>query len=190
MIKREKIYKIFSNIPRLETERLILRKMCIEDAEDMYSYARLAEVTKYLTWNPHPNVYYTRNYLEYVATRYAAGEFFDWAVIEKKTGRMIGTCGFTRFNYSSNSAEVGYVINPDFRGNGYAVEALRAVVDFGFKILGVRRIEANYMEGNTSSRRVMDKIGMCYEGMHRSSMLVKQEYKNICVCSILSNEYF
>lgn len=188
-MKREKIYRTFSNMPRLETERLVLRKMCVEDAEDMYSYARLADVTKYLTWSPHPNVNYTKNYLQYVETKYAAGEFFDWAVTEKSSGKMIGTCGFTRFDYNSDGAEVGYVINPVFRGRGFAAEALGAVVRFGFRELNLVRIEARYMEGNAASRRVMDKTGMHYEGMYRASMLVKNEYKNICVCSVLANEY-
>ena len=94
-MKREFIYRIFSKIPQLETDRLILRKMLVSDASDMYEYARRPDVTKYLTWNPHPSQTYTRNYLEYVATKYATGSFYDWAVIEKKSGRMIGTCGFT-----------------------------------------------------------------------------------------------
>lgn len=188
-MRKATIYKIFSNIPKIETDRLILRKMCIDDADDMYSYARLPAVTKYLTWNPHPSVSYTRNYLEYVATRYAVGEFYDWAVIEKKSQRMIGTCGFTRFNLNSDGAEVGYVIHPDYRGQGYATEALRAVISFGFDTLNLVRIEAKYMEGNVASRRVMDKVGMRYEGTNRASMLVREEYKNICVCAVLNNEH-
>ena len=188
-MKREFIYRIFSKIPQLETDRLILRKMLVSDASDMYEYARRPDVTKYLTWNPHPSQTYTRNYLEYVATKYATGGFYDWAVIEKKSGRMIGTCGFTRFDFQSNGAEIGYVINPDYRGNGYAPEAARAVMSFAFNVLKVVRLEANYMEGNLASRRVMDKIGMSYEGMRRSSMLVRNQYKNICICSILADEY-
>lgn len=188
-MKRETIYRTFANIPELETERLILRKMLVRDYEDMFEYAHRADVTKYLTWNPHPNKIYTREYLEYVATRYAAGEFYDWAVIERESGKMIGTCGFTRFDYQSNSAEAGYVLNPLYWGRGYAPEALRAVLEFGFTKLGLHRVESRYMEGNNSSRRVMEKVGMTYEGMNRQAMLVRGEYKNICVCSILYDEF-
>ena len=188
-MKREFIYRIFSKIPQLETDRLILRKMLVSDAADMYEYARRPDVTKFLTWNPHPNQTYTRNYLEYVATKYATGNFYDWAVIEKVSGHMIGTCGFTRFDFQSNGAELGYVINPDYRGQGYAPEAAEAVMKFAFDELGVVRLEANYMEGNLASRRVMEKLGMTYEGMRRRSMLVRNQYKNICVCSILIDEY-
>ncbi len=188
-MKRELIYKIFSKIPQLETDRLLLRKMMVSDAHDMYEYARRSDVTTFLTWNPHPSRSYTRNYLEYVATKYSTGSFYDWAVIEKKSGRMIGTCGFTKFDFPSNGAEIGYVINPDYRGNGYAVEAAGAVMNFAFNVLKVMRLEANYMEGNQASRRVMDKLGMSYEGMRRSAMLVKNQYKNICTCSIIYDEF-
>ena len=187
-MRREFVYRTFSNIPQLETPRLLLRKMLVRDADDMFDYAQRADVTKYLTWNPHPNVDYTREYLEYVATRYSAGEFFDWAIEEKSTGHMVGTCGFTRFDYHSDCGEVGYVLNPSVWGHGYATEALRRVIAFGFSRLHLERIEARYIEGNTASRHVMERVGMTYEGMLRSSMLVKHEHKNICICSILRDE--
>ena len=188
-MKRSAIYKIFSNIPSLETDRLILRKLMVNDYEDMYLYACRSDVTQYLTWKPHPDPFYTREYLEYIATKYSMGEFYDWAVIDKSNQKMIGTCGFTKFDFHSNSAEIGYVLNPEYWGEGYATEAVNSVIEFGFERLGLVRIEARYMEGNTASRRVMEKAGMTYEGMMRSAMLVENEYKNIGICSILLTEY-
>lgn len=188
-MKREAVYKLFSNIPELRTERLTLRKLLVRDADDMFEYAKRADVTKYLTWSPHPNRGYTKEYLEYVATRYAAGEFYDWAVVEGKSGRMIGTCGFTRFDFPSNCAEVGYVLNPECWGNEYAPEALGAVIGFGFDNLQLNRVEARHIEGNVSSRRVMEKVGMLYEGTLRRALCIRGEYRNVCVCSILRSEY-
>lgn len=188
-MKRETVYKLFSNIPELRCERLLLRRMLVRDADDMFEYAKRADVTRYLTWSPHPSRNYTREYLEYIATRYAAGEFYDWAVIEIASGRMIGTCGFTRFDYNSNSAEVGYVLNPSYWGHGYAPEALIKVIGFGFENLQLNRIEARHMEGNVASRRVMEKVGMIYEGTLRRSLYIRGEYRNICVCSLLRGEY-
>ncbi len=188
-MKRETIHRIFSNIPELRTERLVLRKMLARDTDDMHEYAKRADVTRYLTWNPHPDRLYTRDYLEYVSTRYAAGEFFDWAVTDAVTGKMIGTCGFTRFDYVSNIGEVGYVLNPRFWGREYALEALLAVLKFGFEHLKLNRIEARHMEGNEPSRRVMEKAGMTYEGTLRSALYVRDEYKNVCIYSILRSEF-
>ena len=188
-MKKEHICRIFSNMPELQTERLTLRRMRVGDAEDMYEYARRSEVSRYLLWSPHPNVYYTRDYLRYIATRYAAGSFYDWALVHKETGRMIGTCGFTTFDCPNDAAEIGYVLNPDYRGQGLAPEAVRAILDYGFEKLQLHRVEARFIEGNTASLRVMEKVGMRFEGYRREAMLVKGLYRTIGYCSMLQSEF-
>lgn len=188
-MKRKEISKIFRSQPTIETERLILRRLTVMDAGDMYAYSSDEVVPQYLTWEVHPSEEYTRRYLAYLEGRYAIGEFFDWAVVEKASGRMVGTCGFTRFHYEHDVAEVGYVLSRDVWGRGYAPEALRAVITFGFERLSLRRIEARYMDGNFRSRRVAEKCGMTHEGYLRDAMLVKGEYRTIGVASILRREY-
>ena len=189
-MKKEHICRIFSRIPELETERLILRKMRVGDCDDMFEYAQRSDVTEFLTWKPHPDVFYTKEYLAFIGEHYAAGDFFDWAIVLREENKMIGTCGFTRFNYAANSAEVGYVINPKYRGVGIAPEAVGKVIEFGFEKLGLNRIEAKFMEDNAPSRRVMEKLGMTFEGIRREEMLIKGIYRNIGTCSILRSEYF
>ncbi len=191
MITRKYVSRLFSHIPTLSTERLTLRRMLPSDAYDMYEYASLPEVTRYLTWRPHESRDFTRKYLEFIQEKYRSGEFSDWAVVVRDgwRERMIGTCGFTRFDFDNNSAEVGYVLNPAFHGQGIATEALSRVLSFGFHEMELNRIEARYMLGNKASRRVMDKVGMHFEGVRRSSMLVFGEYRDIGVCSIIREEY-
>ena len=188
-MKKETVYRIFGRIPTLETERLILRKMKTSDAQDMFDYSRRQEVTKYLLWEPHKNISQTIEYLDYLQTRYRVGDFYDWGVVQKKTNRLIGTCGFTVLDFTNNSAEVGYVLNSDFWGLGYAPEALMRVLRFGFMDLNVHRIEARYMVGNEKSRRVMEKCGMTFEGVKRSSLYVKGQYHDIGSCAILAEDY-
>ena len=187
-MKCETVYKVFSAIPELHTERLLLRKMAVGDCYDMYEYASSAAVTRYLTWSPHPDLDYTKEYLQYIGNHYKLGDFYDWAVILKEENKMIGTCGFTRFHMHHNAAEIGYVINPAYRGRGIADEAVLAVMKFGFERLGLNRIEAKYIMGNEASRRVMEKVGMTFEGVRRGEMLIKGEYRDIGVCSILRSE--
>ena len=188
-MKKELICRIFSNIPSLETERLFLRRMRVGDAQDMYDYAHRTDVTKYLRWSPHPDIYHTQDYLRYLATRYAAGSFYDWALIHKESGRMIGTCGFTSFNCPDDSAEIGYVLHPDYWGQGLAAEAVQTVLTLGFDNLLLHRIEARFIEGNAASLRVMQKVGMTFEGYLRESMLIKGSYRTIGYCSILCSEF-
>ena len=176
-------------MPTLETERLILRPMLVSDADDMYDYARREEVTRYLLWSPHASKKNTVDFLRYIRTRSGLGDFYDWAVVERESGRMIGTCGFTRFDFPHDSCEIGYVLNPDFHGRGYATEAAWRVADFGFTVLGVHRVEARFMQGNDASLRVMEKLGMTFEGYRRESMLVKGKYRTIGTCAILRDEW-
>ena len=185
----QKLVDVFSNIPTLETERLVLRKLAVSDCFDMYEYSRKPEVSKFLTWYPHPDVEYTKAYLNNLKSHYALGMFYDWAVLLKDEGKMIGTCGFTNIYPQHDSAEIGYVINPAYRGKGIACEAASKVLEFGFCELGLNRIEAKYIVGNSASKKVMEKLGMKDEGVSRSSMLVKSRYVDIGVYSILREEF-
>lgn len=188
-MKKETLFKIFSNIPTLKTERISLRAMHPIDAEDMFDYARREDVTKYLLWSPHLSIGYTKDYLRYIQNRYTLGDFFDWAIIERDSRRMIGTCGFTKIDTENNTAEIGYVLNPSFWDKGYATEAVKRILEFGFDELSLHRIEARFMQGNEASLRVMQKVGMTFEGYHKDLMYVKGSYRTVGVCAITEDEF-
>lgn len=184
------IKRIFRSPPELSTSRLRLRKLCKKDAGDMFEYASGECVTEYLTWETHDTLAYTKKYLSYIGGRYRAGEFYDWAIVLSDSDKMIGTCGFTSLDTENNSAEIGYVVAPQFWGMGIAPEAASAVMAFGFEKLGIHRLEARYMLGNHRSKRVMEKLGMTYEGEHREAMYIKNEYVGYGVYAILRDDYF
>ena len=188
-MKKELVYKLFSDMPILETERLVLRPMRVSDAYDMYEYASRSDVTEYLLWSPHNSLFQTKEYLSYIEARYTAAEFYDWAVTLKDTGKMIGTAGFTRIDCTSDLGEIGYVLNPQYHGMGIAPEAAARVIEFGFDKLLLNRIEAKFMKGNEASLAVMKKLGMSFEGYLRDYMYVKGKYRTIGICSILKSEY-
>lgn len=181
--------KRFRHITTLVTPRLTLRKIALSDVSDVYEYAREESVTRYLLWSPHDSEGYTFEYLQNVQAAYRRGDFYDWGIEITETKKMIGTCGFTSFDHDHNRAEVGYVLNPAFWGNGYATEALRAVIAYGFRELEIERIEAHYMAENAPSRRVMEKCAMTYEGTLKRYMLVKGAYRDIGICAVLKEDY-
>jgi len=188
-MKKENLLRIFAHIPELETERLLLRAMRVSDAPDMFEYAKNPDVTEYLLWRPHTDIGYTRSYLEYLGGRYRVGGCYEWAVVHKGERRMIGTCGFARIDTAHNCAELGYVLNPAYHGQGLMHEAATRVLRFGFRVLGLHRIEARHMLGNEASRHVMERLGMQFEGVKRQSMLVKGAYRDIATCAILASEF-
>lgn len=189
-MKKEIIYNIFSKMPTLETERFLLRKLSLDDTDDMFEYANKSEVTEFLTWSPHPDKAFTFDYLAYLQNRYKSGDFFDWAIVYKESGKMIGTCGFTRFFFQHNGAEIGYVVNPEYHGQGIATEVVGRVIRYGFENLALERIEGKFMIENEASRRVMEKNQMMFEGIRRKGMLIKGIYRDVGTCAIIREDFF
>ena len=179
----------FARLEKLETPRLLLRRIAAADLEDVYDYAHDPRTSEYLLWSPHETRFFTRNYLQYLGKAYAKGDFHDFAVVLKESGKMIGTAGYTTIDEKHRRAEIGYVLHPDFWGKGIAAEAAEALLAFGFREMRLHRIEAHYMVENTRSRRVMEKCGMHFEGVLQGSMFVKGEYRDIGICAILREEY-
>ena len=105
----QRVKNLFSVIPILKTERLLLRQMRVSDAGDMYEYSCIPEVSRFLLWSPHPNVAHTKGYLDYLQTQYKAGNHYDWAVVLRDSGKMIGTYGFAKIDAENNLATLHVV---------------------------------------------------------------------------------
>lgn len=174
----------------LETDRLILRRIDICDISDMYEYSSRESTTKFLLWSPHSSRYATQAVIDNMRRAYKAGDYYELAVVIRETGKMVGTCGITSVDERNHTIEIGYVINPDYWGMGFAAEAAAAMINFSFCELGAKRVEAKYMCGNEGSLGVMKKCGMTFEGIQRAKMLVKGEYRDIGISAIVSEEYF
>ena len=181
---------LFGDLPELKTERLTLRKMEMSDANDMYSYASLDEVIRYLLWTPHLNIDETKGYIEYVRREYRKGSVADWAISLDSESRMIGTVGFSAVDRENNSVELGYVLNPLYWRKGYAREALRRAVEAAFCELGAHRVQLRIMDGNVRSENVALACGFRKEGSLRDLLLVNGAYRTIHIYSLVSDEYF
>jgi len=153
------IRRQFRSIPTLETPRLILRKILPQDAEDMFEYSKDVRTSQYLLWEPHSSIQYTRAHIDYLQKEYQKASFFDWALIDKKSGKMIGTCGFTQIYEKDLHAEIGYVLSPLFHRQGLAPEAIQRVMAYGFETLGLLSLSARFMEDNLASRKVLERLG-------------------------------
>ena len=187
---RKKFFnRFFYDMPKMETKHLLFRAIKRSDLDDIYEYSANPNTSKYLLWGPHQSISDTREFIEIVLSKYKSGEYNDWAIVYKETGKMIGTCGFTRIDTENNLAEIGYVLNPNFWGKGLATEAVEKVIEFAFNSLNINRVEAKFIFGNDASLAVMKKVGMTFEGYQRDALLVKGKYCTIGISSILKREY-
>lgn len=185
-----RIKETFADPPMLHTQRLDLVKILPEHASDMYEYSSDPDVTKYLTWSCHSSLKETERYIKLLQKKYTSGVFNDWGLIHRESGKFIGTCGFTSFDYEKNTAEVGYVLARPFWGMGLAAEAARCVMEFGFENFYLDGFCAKCMEGNDASMRVMKKVGMGFEGIYKNGMFIKGSYKTIIVYSVTKEKYY
>lgn len=171
------------------TERLILRPIMMEDAEDMFEYAIDEEVTKYITWDPHESLDVTRATIQdFFLSREEKGLLPSFAVVIKETNKMIGTCDTVGIINRFGSVEIGYTLNRNYWGKGYATEATRALCTYLFKEIGVRRIEIRHHPDNIGSRRVIEKCGFVKDGVSRKCMRFGDEYVDIPMYSLFEEE--
>lgn len=175
---------------RIETERLILRRFVIEDAEAMYkNWASDDEVTKYLTWPTHPNVDVSKSVLEDWVNSYSDETCYQWAIVFKENGdEPIGSISAVHRKEDVSMVQIGYCIGRSWWHQGITSEAMKAVMDFFFTVVEANRIEAKHDPRNPNSGKVMEKCGMKYEGTMRSSDRNNQGICDTCYYALLRSE--
>ncbi|MDZ7911817.1 MAG: GNAT family protein [Rhodococcus sp. (in: high G+C Gram-positive bacteria)] len=159
----------------LTTERLVLRDFTFGDEDDVHQYASDPAVCRYVDWGPNtPAV--TRAFLA-DATLEAAGverrSSFTLAITSKVDGTVIGSVAVWEVSAAHRRAELGFVVNPKFQGQGYASEAGSAVLELAFARLGAQRVQATCRPENSASASVLTKIGMVEEGRMRAHMVIR-----------------
>ncbi|MBQ0000339.1 MAG: GNAT family N-acetyltransferase [Clostridiales bacterium] len=174
----------------LETGRLILRRYTVEDAQQMYdNWASSEVVTEYLSWPPHASVDVTRALLEDWVAKYEEPSTYNWGIELKETGELVGNIAAVRQNEKIFCAEIGWAIGDRWWGQGIMPEAAHAVFGYLFKEAGFQRIEAKHDIKNPKSGRVMQKIGMVYEGTLRRGGCNNSGIDDRAIYSMLPEEY-
>lgn len=183
-----KLMPIFADLPILETDRTILRKIRMEDAHDMFAYCSDEDVAKYTTWYKHLSIEDTKSFINHLLGRYELAKISPWGIQDKLTGKLIGTCGFVQWNTDHASAELGYALSKTYWNQGYMTEIVKKIIDFGFAETGLIRIEARCLVDNIGSAKVMEKSGMQLEGVLRKLVFVKGSHQDLKVYSIIKPE--
>lgn len=151
----------------LETERLILRPWTLEDAEELYRYAKDPEVGPAAGWPVHTSVENSREIIQNVLS--AQGTF---AAVRKETGLPIGSVGYFQTKAQGGEEgemEIGYWIGRPLWGKGYAPEAVRELIRYCFEELHCPRVWCSHFDGNEKSKRCMEKCGFTYHHTEKDS---------------------
>lgn len=176
-------------LPELVTERLILRGFRLSDAPAVQILAGAYEVADTTLNIPHP--YPANAAIEWISSHakgIESGTDFSFAITRREDGELLGAIGL-HLAPRHNKAETGYWLGVPYWGRGYATEALRRVLAYGFEEAGLNRIYAGYFTRNPASRRVQEKAGMTFEGIMRGDLLKNGVYEDHGMCAITRQDY-
>ena len=175
---------------KLETERLILRRFIMDDAQGMFNnWASDEGVTKYLSWPPHKDVALTKAYLEMVIKEYEEPTMYNWAIELKEIGEVIGSIGVVQHEKEVESVHIGYTLGKAWWNKGIMTEAFTEVIKFLMSEVEVNRIDARHDTKNPNSGRVMKKCGLKYEGTLRQASRNNQGICDVAWYSLLREDY-
>ena len=155
----------FAEMKDLETERLVLRRMCFDDLYNYYErICSDGNVTRYMKFEPHQDIGETLARLEKTLAEYEAGGRYCWVITVKGEDELIGIFDLLELDESDSSCTFAYMLGESWWGKGYATEAMKAVFAFAFEELEVELIRGSHFSGNTASGAVMRKAGMTHIG--------------------------
>jgi ribosomal-protein-alanine N-acetyltransferase len=173
----------------LTTPRLQLREFVEEDWAEMLAYQSDPRYLRFYQWTERTEA----------DVRAFVGRFLEWQAetprlrfqlaITLEVGRVIGSCGVRLARAAARQGELGYELSPVYWGQGYATEAARAMMGFGFEALGLHRICAYTVAENLASQQVMEKLGMRREGRLRENRWFKGRWWDTLVYGALADEW-
>ncbi|MEK6265917.1 MAG: GNAT family N-acetyltransferase [Clostridium sp.] len=186
MIINKSCFNIF---PELESERLKYRKVTSEDVEDIFNIYSDPEVAKYDWYKPIATKDEALSIINRYGKEFRNKEELTWGVARKYDNKIIGYCCLGSFNDESRRSEIGYGFNRDEWNKGYATEAIKVLVEFGFGIMNFNRIEATVTLGNDASVKALKKANFLQEGIVRERTIMKGKFEDDVILAIIRKDY-
>ena len=176
---------LFDPFPVLETSRLRLRALTLEDEEEMHQVASDPLVTKYLG-RAAPTREKVREKIGRVLEGLRAQQSILWAVTDSASGGYLGSACLWNWDQASFHAEVGYDLTPSRWGQGLIPEALVPIIRFGFEQMKLHRIEGRVHPENLGSIRVLEKLGFQKEGHLRENHFNGEKFDDTAMYGLLN----
>ncbi len=177
----------------LETPRLILRRITLEDGPEMLeNWAGDERTTEYLAWDTHKNLKETRAVIHRWVTAYSKPLGYNWGIQLKDSGKLIGNIEVTTKSAGQRFCMIGFCVGSKWWNNGYATEALKEVLKFLLKEVGFYVVEAQYLASNPAAGKVLMKAGMVKDGVMRKRYMSNNEPMELVMIrySVIERELF
>ena len=176
----------FEPFPVLITNRLFLRQMLRQDAEDLFVLRSDPRVMKYIDRPMARSIDDTLELVKKNEDALAKNEGVNWAITLKENSRLIGTIGFWRIMPEQHRAEIGYAMMPEYHGKGIMQEALSAVLNYGFNAMQIHSVEANINPANEASKKFLEKNKFIQEAYFRENFYYNGQFLDSAIFSLLA----
>jgi RimJ/RimL family protein N-acetyltransferase len=178
-----------SHLPTLTAGRVTLRWLVPSDVDALYEVFSNADVMRYWARPPFTDVSEARDLLAVIERSFAEKSRFQWGIVRPEDDRVIGTCTLSSVNAANLRAELGYALLPAHWGQGLMRAALERLLDFAFRELGMRRLEADVDPNNARSMATVERLGFQREGYLRERWFVGGEPQDTVFYGLLRREW-
>ena len=176
----------FSPFPELQTERLLLRRMTTNDAEEILFLRSSDDVMKYIDRERTMSVEDAKIFLEKIDASIDSNNGIMWGItLKEKPVSLIGNIGYWRLVKEHYRAEVGYMLHPSFWKKSIMKEALLKIIDFGFDEMNLHSIEANINPGNAASAMLLESAGFIKEAYFKEDFFFNGAFHDTIIYSRL-----
>lgn len=179
----------FSPFPNLKTNRLILRRMNLSDADQIFALRSNPEIMQFI---PRPLIKTKEEALDFISAMDVTidtNTVINWAITTKEDDKLIGMIGFYRMKPENHRAEVGYILSAEFHGQGIITEALERIIQFGFEEMKLNSIEAVIDPENFGSEKVLLKNNFIKEGHFKEHTFFEGKFLDSVFYSLLKKNY-
>ena len=186
----EQLLKLNLNpFPTLYTDRLILRRITLEDAQNFFEIRSNKELMSALDKEPFKNLEELLSFFEQIEAGINSNKSIAWAVCLKDDNNMIGHVGYHKIDFVNHRAEIAYALLPKFQNKGLCSEALKAILDVAFNQFNFHSLEADVNPANNPSIKLITKMGFVKEAHFRENYFFKNVFLDSAIYSLLKKDY-
>ncbi len=184
------VYKFFSRFPVLDLGGIRLRDLMLSDKEEYFAMMSDPEVVQYLSDEDIPtSVEQAEQEIKFWGGLFYRKQSVFWAIADKANDKFIGTIGYNSWNIHNQRAEISYDLVREHWRKGIMTKALNNALIFGFKDMGLQRIEARTMLGNIPSQKILEKVGFKKEGVLRSYRIIREQPTDVLIYSLIRSDF-
>jgi len=179
----------FEKFPELKTDRLLLRQVQYYDIKDMHRMRTDPEVMMHMDIEIPQSINDTQKKFEQEIESFSQGDSVYWAIILKSSNEFIGGAGYWRLIKEHYRAEIGYQLLPKYWRKGLSIEALKAIIQFGFKEMGLHSIEGNVNPKNIPSMKLLEKLGFEQEAYFKENFYFNGKFLDSIIFSLIVSNW-